>query len=299
MTTTRTFGPASNWSVIKKSLAKEHRLWKLPLTETLIFYDCDLVSVGQFPDEDTVYLRIDADQIRPGERTFPRDMQNIVHYLAFPSRAAIDATLHEGTIPTLETYRAATSILREVSRWTLVDISNPRNFSVEISDVTLDDIHEDELPYAFLKPGDVMEFTGTTYDELSAACGSNYVYPLPNLHTLVFYDCPRSWIGETRSLGNQSVHLHTMVDENKGWELCYRLTFPDEATLRATLYQGYVATRETFRQATKIVREELKITTNPTRWTLRVETMPLDRVPTNEMPSDHINPCPAPEKAST
>src|SRR3546814_14782416 len=42
------------------------------------------------------------------------------HYLEFPSREDVDATLHDKTVPTLESYRQATSILREVCSWTLL-----------------------------------------------------------------------------------------------------------------------------------------------------------------------------------
>src|SRR3546814_5541378 len=50
----------------------------------------------------------------PHDQSYPRQMKCITHYLEFPSREAIDATLHEATLPTLDTYRQAVSILREI-----------------------------------------------------------------------------------------------------------------------------------------------------------------------------------------
>src|SRR3546814_19912252 len=85
----------------------------MPFNDVLIYHDGPLVSVGQFkndPDK-SLFLRIDAGiSSVPHDQSYPRQMKCITHYLEFPSREAIDATLHEATLPTLDTYRQAVSI---------------------------------------------------------------------------------------------------------------------------------------------------------------------------------------------
>src|SRR3546814_17616435 len=92
----------------------------------------------------------------PHDQSYPRQMKCITHYLEFPSREAIDATLHEATLPTLDTYRQAVSILREICSWTLTAPAKPEDCSAQISNLTLDAIPVDELPYAHLRPGHVL-----------------------------------------------------------------------------------------------------------------------------------------------
>src|SRR3546814_2623023 len=84
-----------------------------------------------------------------------RQMESVTLYLEFPSREDVDATLHDKTVPTLESYRQATSILREVCSWTLLGAGQSENCTVTISDVSKDAVPVAELPYAHLKPGNV------------------------------------------------------------------------------------------------------------------------------------------------
>src|SRR3546814_16331932 len=73
---------------------------------------------------------------------FPRAMERTTYYLEFPSREAIDTTLHDAKIPTLDTYRNAISIVREISTWTLIAAGKGEKCSVSVSMITLADIPE-------------------------------------------------------------------------------------------------------------------------------------------------------------
>src|SRR3546814_1122745 len=96
--------------------------------------------------DNSLFLRIDAGiSSVPHDQSYPRQMKCITHYLEFPSREAIDAKLHEATLPTLDTYRQAVSILREICSWTLTAPAKPEDCSAQISNLTLDAIHVDEL----------------------------------------------------------------------------------------------------------------------------------------------------------
>src|SRR3546814_10520317 len=94
-------------------------------------------------------------------------MESVTHYLEFPSREDVDATLHDKTVPTLESYRQATSILREVCSWTLLGAGQSENCTVTISDVSKDAVPVAELPYAHLKPGNVMSFVARSEEHTS------------------------------------------------------------------------------------------------------------------------------------
>ncbi len=294
----RKFGPASNWVDLSKTLTQEHRLWAMSFDDVLIYYDGPLVSVGQFkndPDK-SLYLRIDAGiSSSPDDQSYPRTMQRITHYLEFASRERIDATLHEETLPTLETYRQAASVLRELCSWTVTAPGKPDNCAVHIANVTLAEINNDELPYSHLQPGNVMTFAAPGFEELRDACAPHYLYPLPNDHLLVFHDVARCWIGKSQRLGRTSFHLNWMVDQRGEREINYRLSFDSEEALRATLYQGYVATRETYDQATQIIREELDVSDSlPGEWNLKIETLKRTDVPDDELPNPQLRPCSKP-----
>src|SRR3546814_592849 len=244
----RKFGPAASWADLSETLTQEHRLWAMPFNDVLIYHDGPLVSVGQFkndPDK-SLFLRIDAGiSSVPHDQSYPRQMKCITHYLEFPSREAIDATLHEATLPTLDTYRQAVSILREICSWTLTAPAKPEDCSAQISNLTLDAIHVDELPYAHLRPGNVMTFVADGFEELQKGCAPHYDYPLPQDHLLVFHDVARCWIGKTERFGRTSYHINWMIDDRGTREINYRLTFDSEEALRSTLYQGYVDRKST------------------------------------------------------
>src|SRR3546814_16597121 len=92
------------------------------------------------------------------------------------------------------------SILREICSWTLTAPAKPEDCSAQISNLTLDAIHVDELPYAHLRPGNVMTFVADGFEELQKGCAPHYEYPLPQDHLLVFHD--RS---EERRVGKECV----------------------------------------------------------------------------------------------
>src|SRR3546814_2772892 len=105
------------------------------------------------------------------------------------------------------------------------------------------------------------------FEELQKGCAPQYDYPLPQDHLRVFHDVARCWIGKTERFGRTSYHINWMIDDRSKREINYRLTFDSDEALRSNLYQGYVATREPYRRANHIKREELNVEDRPTgRW---------------------------------
>jgi hypothetical protein len=290
----KTFGPAPTWDELDKDLAIDHRLWSMPFKDVRIFCDGPIVAVGQFANEPetSVYLRIEADCTH-FKGAYPQAMERVAHYLEFSSRAELEATLHEETVPTVESYRKAKSIVREICKWTLLASGKAENCSIQIANVNISEIPEAEMPYAHLLPGTAMQFEGADDEALSTACGTHYRYPLPQDDVLSFHDIPRVWIGKTEFFGKPSYNLRWLIEDSIGREVSYRLSFDSEEALRATLYQGCAATQETFRQAKSIAKEVLSVEVGPpAAWTLHVDHLTIDNFPPADLPNDDLQPGP-------
>src|SRR3546814_13537537 len=114
--------------------------------------------------DNSLFLRIDAGiSSVPHDQSYPRQMKCITHYLDFPPREAIDATLHEATLPTLATYRQAVSILREICSWTLTAPPKPAACSPQISNLPPNAIPFDELPSPHLPPANALHFIAEAF----------------------------------------------------------------------------------------------------------------------------------------
>src|SRR3546814_12964708 len=90
----------------------------MPFDEVIVYYDGPMISVGQFKTdpEKSFYLRISASlSSTPDGPEYPRQMESVTHNLEFPSSEDVAATLHDTTVPTLEHYRQASSILNRKS----------------------------------------------------------------------------------------------------------------------------------------------------------------------------------------
>src|SRR3546814_18176404 len=129
----------SDWS--SDVCSSDLRLFSMPFDVVLVYFDGPIISVGQFkndPDK-SFYLRISASlSSTPDGPEYPRQMESVTHYLEFPSREDVDATLHDKTVPTLESSRQASSILRAVYHWTLLGAGQSATYTVTISDVPTD-----------------------------------------------------------------------------------------------------------------------------------------------------------------
>src|SRR3546814_14366437 len=105
-----------------------------------------------------------------------------------------------------------------------------------------------------------MCFVADGFEELRMATSPHYLYPLPQDDVLVFHDVGRCWIGKTERFGQIEYHLNWMIDDREGREINHRLTFKSEAVLRKTLYNGFAATQETSKKASRIKSEILDVT---------------------------------------
>src|SRR3546814_8501241 len=71
----------------------------------------------------------------------------------------------------------------------------------------------------------------------------------------------------------------------------HRLTFKSEAVLRKTLYNGFAATQETYKKASRIKREILDVTDKLAGiWTLRVESLKFHEIPEDALPNPSVKP---------
>src|SRR3546814_12784713 len=109
--------------------------------------------------------------------------------------------------------------------WTLTGPAKPEDCTAQISNLTLDAIHVDELPYAHLRPGNVMTFVADGFEELQKGCAPHSDYPLPQDHLLVFHDVARCWIGQTERIGRPSSHSHWLIAALWTRQINYRRTY--------------------------------------------------------------------------
>src|SRR3546814_17345296 len=118
--------------------------------DVLVYYDGPIVLIGRFENDpnESHYLRLEgaghSSVIGP---EFPRAMERTTYYLEFPSREAIDPTLHDAKIPTLHTYRNPISIVQETSTWTRIVAGNGHNCLGSGYNNTFTKTQAKDLPY--------------------------------------------------------------------------------------------------------------------------------------------------------
>jgi hypothetical protein len=231
--------------------------------EELFRHDGTIIDVVK-DQTGRIWLRnvVDEDDPRGDAR---RRVVVTTHFLAFDSVEAAKATLHDGQVPTRETYESAVEIIEQTISYDTVVGGRSSGHEYVSRKVWREKIVEDHLPYVQLKPGRRMVFEPLA-DFLTLTRGESdglYRYPVPEDEVVVFHDCVRSWIGRFPDETIQPrIHLVAcMKDDGPVW-VQHRLSFDpeDEAAFRATLAAGQAPTLETYRLAKEIRRETIDAT---------------------------------------
>lgn len=226
--------------------------------EELFRYDATIVDIVETPDGSS-WLRHVADEghLDPKSETREGPYRNLTHYLLFEDRDAIMRTIHEDFVPTMESYRQASEIVRiEILYDRRADGNH--DFRMNQKQTAIADISPGELPDQALLPGKAMRF-GPMDDPYAAAPEAFrglYRYPVPQDRILAEFDGPRNWIGRFTD-GPNEVHLVVCVRDDASAYVQHRITFEDEAALKAGLAAAAAPTMDTYRQAKSITRETI------------------------------------------
>ena len=148
-------GPAASWEALERQIGLPSPRMEDRNRDMLCWYDGPQVSVGRIEGCPSHFLELhyaDGTDTRPEGLEYPVWSRVVSHIMEFPTREAIDATLHEDFVPTLESYRSASSIQRIVREWTLHESHVASDMYEMRTAVSLDQIPASELPDEDLRP---------------------------------------------------------------------------------------------------------------------------------------------------
>lgn len=226
--------------------------------EELFRYDGTLIDLMN-GSNGTKWLRYIYDEGKrpdPGIRNF---MSTATHYLLLPDIEAARSTLHDDNLPTVETYRLATAIIRESSSYILDNrVSSEHTLKREI--ISFEQAMDDSAIYPQLRPGKAMLF-GPFEDAFAPFAGDDrhlYRYPVPSDRVLATFDCDRNWIGRFDD-GPDEFHLIVCVKDDESGYIQHRLTFHNklERAVLDTLAAAQAPTMDTYRLAHEITQETI------------------------------------------
>ena len=149
-------GPAPSWKALKNMVGMPTPEIADEKTDILCWYDGPQITIARLEGSPSHYLEVhhaDDVQTRPPDGDYPVWSRVVAHLLEFPDRQSIEKTLHDGSVPTMETYDEAISIQRVITEWTLLAPHAATDMYETRITVSRDQIPDDELPYAHLRPG--------------------------------------------------------------------------------------------------------------------------------------------------
>lgn len=147
-------GPAPSWRALERMIglaAPE----VCDDADMLCWHDGPQVSIGRMEGTDSLFLEIhhaDESDTRPPGLDYPIWKRVVAHVLEFPDRRSIEETLHDGFVPTTETYDAALRIQRVIREWTLHGphaASDMYETRITIARIA---VPAEEMPYDHLRP---------------------------------------------------------------------------------------------------------------------------------------------------
>jgi hypothetical protein len=245
-----------------KAAEQDDPVSRIEQIEELFRYDMAIVDVVKGHDG-RIWLRTLVDE--KGEATTERRRVSFVyHFLLFPDADAAKATLNDGFVPTIESYRKAEAVIVQTVSYDAGGDLPSGAHDYACRPIERQDIEDELMPYAQLRPGRRMVF-GPLEDstKLSRAESDGlYAYPVPADDVLAVMDHDRNWIGrfdQSTILGSGTIHLVACVVDEPGRYVQHRLDFDvkDEAAMRATLAARQAPTMDTYRLAKEIRRETI------------------------------------------
>lgn len=268
------FGPFAEYEAMHAAaLAGGRTFSELLQVQELFRYDGYIIDIVKLPDG-SIYLRNTIDE---GDRTkgAPDDPRiAITHYLRFPSAEAILATIHDGMAPTFETYRTAEAIVREEVSWN--NAGAPRNWTIRYTDLAVDDLSIDEMPYRALKPGKVIQFD--PFDPHGRLPHDQHLHRWPVAVDTVISgndDQPTAWLGYKDGFYPHHV-IRVIAQSTDGkQELRHHLSFKDEEDMAALLREGGSAL---YQRASTIDLETIDRQADQQLITLKVERLKIEDI---------------------
>lgn len=281
---TGTWGPHEDWDVLMGEMkAAGGPLSDPEQIEELFRYDGTIIDFIRGSDG-TVWLRFVHDEGDGPKEGQASDMLIATHHLLLDDMETARATLNDGWLPTVETYRLARTIVAERLRYVLEDRQS-RECRGERRVVTFEQAMEDDPIYRQIRPDGTLVF-GPFTDPDAPFAGDDrhlYRYPVPMDRVVAHFDGPRNWIGRFED-GPAEIHLIVCVDDEEKTFAQHRLSFrsDQEAAMLDTLAAGQAPTMDTYRLADRIVRE--RIVHVEAGWTITVQKVTTDD-PDFEKPS--------------
>lgn len=148
-------GPAPSWKALERMVGKPSPEIEDKDADILCWHDGPQISIARLPGSDSCFLEIhhaDGSDTRPPDGDYPVWSRRVAHILEFPDRRSIEATLHDGFVPTTETYDAALRIQRVVTEWTLHAPHAASDMYETRLTVARGDVPDGEMPYDHLRP---------------------------------------------------------------------------------------------------------------------------------------------------
>lgn len=250
------WGPFGNSDELEKAMPANH-FADHELVDELFRYDAHAINLYRAGGRYWLALRFETEG-KPLANENIKRVSYVTHYLSFNNEEDIRATLHDGFLPTLDTYEKAVELYRSEQAFdhdAAGRTSSNITFKMEESSkpALLDDNPIDERQL----PGSKMLFKNISLGE-DANLEPLYSYPVPVDETLYYYDEPRSWIGSFPKTP-ETEHLVICIADEKNEYLEHRLDFDskDKATIRATLADGIAPTMASYRLAKAVWSQKL------------------------------------------
>lgn len=139
-------GPLAEFEDLERLSGPGHP-YNAETVETLAYYDGPIVSIVVVAGDPRPRLDVLIDDDTKGDDGM-RVHTEIRHNLVFHDERTLRATLHEGYVPTPQTYRLAEHIVRYKRSSTQIDHPCPRNV-MTTAIVALEHLPKDELPTPF------------------------------------------------------------------------------------------------------------------------------------------------------
>jgi hypothetical protein len=226
-------------------------------------YDGVLVDVIVTP-EGVHWLRYIYDDGPPpsGQGGLPDRLENRTHYLRIGTDAKpMIATMHDGGVPTRESYVMAEAIVSEIETgrvWGELGARENGGFVTERRDVSIDEALAEDPIYLQMRPGSSMSFGpfDDAWEPLKGDDARFHDWPLPRDRILTSMDGDRIWVGRFPNRPGE-IHLVNCIGETQEDWIQHRLSFAekDERAMLDSLAAGMAPTMQTYRLANRILKE--------------------------------------------
>lgn len=273
------WGPFTSMDELKDTIPNDD-LSQIQASDELFRYDAYSISIARGMDRLWLIHNFEHN-LSKGEAGQPRRDAFTAHHLCYScDEDTLRASLHDGFVPTSETYNLAEAIYRSEFSYDYDEAAkNSSNFLYTCREVKADIATVDEIIDTNQYPGNRIVFSGLSQksDGLPLESFLQYNYPVPQDEVLAFYDCPRIWIGSFPKNPNK-FHLVVCISDERGKPyIQHRLDFAtaQKDAVLATLASDVAPTMDTYRLA-KEVWIETQTDHDDETWSLEVDKIDIN-----------------------